>query len=44
MKKNIAIYLAGSIQKDHEKADETFWTADDMSEIKQHLPEFNISF
>lgn len=44
MKTNISIYLAGSIKKDHEKADETFWTNDDMAFLKNELPEFNLSF
>lgn len=44
MKEKVAIYLAGSIQKGHEKSDETFWTHDDMSVLKHHLPQFDVSF
>lgn len=44
MKKKIAIYLAGSIKKGHEKADESYWTDHDMSLIKSHLKKFDISF
>jgi hypothetical protein len=40
----ISIYLAGSIKKDHEKADEFFWTDADMLFLKKHLPEYEISF
>lgn len=41
--KKIAIYLAGSIKKDHETND-SFWTNDDLSELKSHLHEFEVSF
>lgn len=44
MKQKIAIYLAGSIQKGHEKGDETFWTGRDMDLLRLHLPQFEISF
>lgn len=44
MEAKISIYLAGSIKKDHEKADESFWTNDDMKFLKKELPEFKLSF
>lgn len=44
MKKKIAIYLAGSIKKGHEKSDESYWTDEDMSLIKNNLEKFEISF
>ena len=40
----ISIYLAGSIKKEHEKADESFWTDHDMAFLKKELPEFQLSF
>jgi hypothetical protein len=44
MKQKLALYLAGSIKKGHEKADELFWTAEDMNFLKNHLPEFEVSY
>lgn len=44
MKRKIAIYLAGSIKKGHEKADETFWTDEDMSLLRKSLTDFEVSF
>ncbi len=44
MKKCIAIYLAGSIQKGHEKSGDTYWTSEDMEALKKALPEFTLSF
>lgn len=44
MKKKIAIYLAGSIKKGHEKIDASFWTDQDMNQLKQCLPQFEVSF
>lgn len=44
MKKKIAIYLAGSIKKAHEKEDETFWTQEDMECIKEHLSQHEVIF
>lgn len=44
MKSKIAIYLAGSIKKGHEKTDETYWTDADMRFIRQSLNEYEISF
>lgn len=42
MKAKISIYLAGSIKKEHEKADESFWTDDDMAFLKKELSEFKL--
>lgn len=44
MKTKLAIYLAGSIQKGHEKPDETYWTEANMDTLRQHLPQFEVSF
>lgn len=44
MNPTISIYLAGSIKKGHEKADESFWTDDDMLLLKKILAEYDISF
>lgn len=43
MKQKIAIYLAGSIKKCHEK-NESFWTEEDIAEIQKHLEKFEVSF
>jgi hypothetical protein len=40
----ISIYLAGSIKKGHEKANESFWTDEDMLFLKKTLPEYEVSF
>ncbi len=42
--KKIAIYLAGSIQKGHEKSNESRWTEEDRKLLQKLLPEFKISF
>ncbi len=42
--KKIAIYLAGSIQKGHEKSNESRWTEEDRRVLQELLPEFKISF
>lgn len=44
MKTKIAIYLAGSIKKGHERADESFWTDDDMSLLEKSLVNYEVSF
>ena len=44
MDTKISIYLAGSIKKGHEKADETFWTDEDMIFLKKNLSEYEVSF
>ena len=44
MNTKISIYLAGSIKKGHEKADESFWTDEDMLFLKKNLPEYDVSF
>jgi hypothetical protein len=43
MKPKIAIYLAGSIKKGHEKT-ESHWTDDDIQAIEKNLPEYEVSF
>jgi len=42
--KQIAIYLAGSIKKEHEKEDATYWTDEDRALIKSHLEKFEVTF
>jgi hypothetical protein len=44
MKQKIAIYLAGSIQKGHENADEAFWTETHMNQLRQYLAPSQVSF
>lgn len=44
MKQKIAIYLAGSIKKGHENADETFWADEHMQMLKGYLNAFDVSF
>lgn len=44
METKISIYLAGSIKKEHEKANESFWTDYDMAFLTKELPEFKLSF
>ncbi|MFI5343044.1 MAG: hypothetical protein ACHQUC_02360 [Chlamydiales bacterium] len=44
MKSKVAIYLAGSIKKGHEKSDESYWTEENISFLKQNLSEHEISF
>lgn len=44
MKQKIAIYLAGTIKKGHEKTDESYWTDEDILLIKTRLEEFDVSF
>ena len=44
MDAKISIYLAGSIKKGHEKADESFWTDEDMLFLKKSLAEYDVSF
>lgn len=40
----ISIYLAGSIQKGHERGNELFWTEDDMRFLQKALGEYELSF
>ncbi len=40
MDAKICIYLAGSIKKDHEKTNESFWPNEDMLFLKKNLPEY----
>lgn len=42
--RKIAIYLAGTIKKSHEKSDETYWTEEDMTLIKKCLQNYEVSF
>lgn len=44
MKAKIAIYLSGTIKKGHEKSEESFWTDNDMSIIKNALHKYEVSF
>ncbi len=44
MKTKIAIYLAGSIKKGHEKSDDTYWTDEDMALLRESLHDFELSF
>lgn len=44
MSAKISIYLAGSIKKGHERADEFFWTDDDMLFLRETLPEYELCF
>lgn len=44
MKPKIAIYLAGTIKKGHERSDESVWTDEDMNFLKKHLNEYEVSF
>ena len=44
MKAKIAIYLAGSIKKGHEKTDESFWTDGDIAFLKECLKNYEVSF
>lgn len=43
MKQKIAIYLAGSIKKDHERGEKYFWAEEEMSLLKKHLDDFEVS-
>lgn len=44
MKKKIAIYLAGSIKKEHEKTEDSYWSASDMEFLRAHLAAYEVSF
>ena len=44
MKTKIAIYLAGSIRKGHETADEFFWTEKDKELLARSLDRYEVSF
>jgi hypothetical protein len=44
MKPKIAIYLAGSIKKAHERSDESFWTDDDIALLREQLSGYEVSF
>jgi hypothetical protein len=42
--KNVAMYLAGSIKKGHEKTDESYWTDADMQLLKDGLKSYRVTF
>src|SRR5262249_6606562 len=44
MKKKIAIYLAGSIKKEREKCNESYWSESDMEFLRDNLTTYEISF
>lgn len=44
MKTKIAIYLAGSIKKGHEKNGETYWTDEDMDFLRKSLSSYELLF
>ncbi len=44
MKTKIAIYLAGTIKKGHEKSDESYWTDEDMNVLEKNLQGYEVSF
>lgn len=44
MLKKITIYLAGSIKKEHEKTDDSFWSESDMLLLQTSLSHYEISF
>lgn len=44
MKTKIAMYLAGSIKKGHEKSDESYWTEEDMQVLRKALSLYEVSF
>lgn len=44
MQKKISIYLAGKIQKNHESANEFYWSKDDLLSIRRKLVPYNVNF
>ncbi|MDP1834788.1 MAG: hypothetical protein Q8K75_02555 [Chlamydiales bacterium] len=44
MKQKLAIYLAGTIKKAHEKADETYWGPIEIAQLQQSLHQYEITF
>lgn len=44
MKQKIAIYLAGSIKKGHERSDESYWTDGDIALLREQLSDYEVSF
>lgn len=44
MQAHIAIYLAGSINKGHEKSGESFWTDEDINLLRRNLAKYKVSF
>lgn len=43
-KLKVAIYLAGTIHKGHEKEDESYWTEENMRFLKEALHDYDVSF
>lgn len=43
MKPKIALYLAGSIKKEHEKLDAFYWTEEEISILKDALSDYELS-
>jgi hypothetical protein len=44
MKNKLAIYLAGSIKKGHEKNEDSYWTEADISLLQKHLDKYTVCF
>ena len=44
MKKKVAIYLAGSIKKEHERSEDSYWTETDRQFLRASLSSYDISF
>lgn len=44
MKQKIALYLAGSIKKEHEKEENYFWSLSEIETLKENLDSYEISF
>ena len=44
MKPKIAIYLAGTIKKGHEKSQESYWSDEEINQLKQNLDCYEVSF
>ena len=44
MNKQLAIYLAGNIQKGHEKESQVFWSTDDRNSIQNGLAPTHVTF
>lgn len=44
MKNTLSIYLAGSIKKEHEKSNDSYWTESDRLCLQTHLSHYELSF
>ena len=44
MNNHLAMYLAGTIKKGHEKQDETFWTEDNIKTLREGLKPYQVTF